>query len=76
MRPDFSPQFGSAQAIMKTALNLRGLPGGYPRPAYLPLTDEETERVRQKLEKLGILHSATNGDDHTANRGARIEQQS
>jgi 4-hydroxy-tetrahydrodipicolinate synthase len=76
MRPDFSPQFGSAQAIMKTALNLRGLPGGYPRPPYLPLTDEETERVRLHLEEQGILHRATNGDDHTANGGARVEQQS
>jgi 4-hydroxy-tetrahydrodipicolinate synthase len=76
MRPDFSPQFGSAQAIMKTALNLRGLPGGYPRPPYLPLTDEETERVRLHLEELGILHSATNDDDLIANRGAPVEQQS
>jgi dihydrodipicolinate synthase/N-acetylneuraminate lyase len=76
MRPDFSPQFGSAQAIMKTVLNLRGLPGGYPRPPYLPLTDEETERVRRHLVELGILHSATNGDDNTANLGARVEQQS
>ncbi len=76
MRPDFSPQFGSAQAIMKTALNLRGLPGGYPRPPYLPLTDEETERVRLHLDEMGFLHSATNGDDHTATRGARVEQQS
>lgn len=70
MRPDFSPRFGSAQAIMKTALNLRGLPGGYPRPPYLPLTDEETERVRRHLEAQGILDPASNSDYHTATIGA------
>lgn len=54
MRPDFAPRFASAQAIMKTALNLQGLPGGYPRPPYLPLTAEETERVRAHLDELGV----------------------
>jgi 4-hydroxy-tetrahydrodipicolinate synthase len=55
MGPGFAPRFASAQAIMKTALNLQGLPGGYPRPPYLPLTEEETERVRVHLEELGVL---------------------
>lgn len=54
MGPDFAPRFASAQAIMKTALNLQGLPGGYPRLPYLPLTEAETERVRAHLEELGI----------------------
>jgi dihydrodipicolinate synthase/N-acetylneuraminate lyase len=54
MGPDFAPRFASAQAIMKTALNLQGLPGGYPRPPYLPLTAAETECVRAHLEELGI----------------------
>jgi dihydrodipicolinate synthase/N-acetylneuraminate lyase len=55
MGPGFAPRFASAQAIMKTALNLQGLPGGYPRPPYLPLTEAETERVRSHLQELGIL---------------------
>jgi 4-hydroxy-tetrahydrodipicolinate synthase len=54
MRPDFAPRFASAHAIMKTALNLQGLPGGYPRPPYLPLTAEETEMVRAHLDELGV----------------------
>ena len=55
MTADFSPTFASAQAVMKAALNLRGLPGGYPRPPYLPLTAEQTERVRSFLEGLDLL---------------------
>jgi dihydrodipicolinate synthase/N-acetylneuraminate lyase len=61
MAPDFGPRFASAQAIMKTALNLQGLPGGYPRPPYLPLTGTETDQVRAHLEELGLL-----GDAHAA----------
>jgi 4-hydroxy-tetrahydrodipicolinate synthase len=52
--PDFSPRFASAQGVMKAALNLRGLPGGYPRPPYLPLTDEQVGRVRAFLEELEL----------------------
>jgi 4-hydroxy-tetrahydrodipicolinate synthase len=52
---DFSPKFASAQAVLKAALNLRGLPGGYPRPPYLPLTDEQVERVRAFLAELDLL---------------------
>ena len=48
---DFSPRFASAQAVLKAALNLRGLPGGYPRPPYLPLSDEQVGRVRAFLEE-------------------------
>ena len=36
-RPDYTARFGSAQAIFKTALNLQGLPGGFPRRPILPL---------------------------------------
>ncbi|PCI45245.1 MAG: dihydrodipicolinate synthase family protein [Alphaproteobacteria bacterium] len=48
-------KFGSAQAIMKTALNLQGLPGGYPRRPILPLLDDEIAIIRKSLEKLGVL---------------------
>ena len=52
--PDYSPKFGSPQTLMKAALNLRGLPGGYPRPPLLPLTEAELERVQATLERLGL----------------------
>jgi dihydrodipicolinate synthase/N-acetylneuraminate lyase len=53
--PDYSPRFGSPQALMKAALNMRGLPGGYPRPPLLPLAEAELERVRATLEELELL---------------------
>ena len=52
--PDFSSKIGSPQAVMKAALNLRGLPGGHPRPPILPLLPEEVDRVRETLHALGI----------------------
>jgi dihydrodipicolinate synthase/N-acetylneuraminate lyase len=52
--PDFGTPFGSAPAIFKTALNLQGLPGGFPRPPYMPLTSEETQQVAETLRSLGI----------------------
>lgn len=51
---DLTGQFGSAQAILKTALNLQGLPGGYPRDPILPLSEADIEKVRSTLVKLGI----------------------
>jgi 4-hydroxy-tetrahydrodipicolinate synthase len=53
-RPDFTPRFGSQFAILKTALNLQGLPGGHVRPPVLPLTDAERERVREVLAELRV----------------------
>lgn len=52
---DYAPRFGSAQAIMKAALNLRGLPGGHTRPPLLPLSGPEVERVRETLDALGLI---------------------
>jgi dihydrodipicolinate synthase/N-acetylneuraminate lyase len=45
-------RFGSAQAILKEALNARGLPGGYPRQPILELGDAGRGQVRQTLEQL------------------------
>ncbi len=53
-RPDFSPRFGSQFAILKAALDLRGLPGGHVRPPLLPLSEAERERVRVVLVELGV----------------------
>ena len=54
-RPDYTARFGSAQAIFKTALNLQGLPGGFPRRPILPLTGPEQDLVRNTLADLGRL---------------------
>ncbi|MGH8208496.1 MAG: dihydrodipicolinate synthase family protein, partial [Steroidobacteraceae bacterium] len=48
-------RFGSAQAVLKEALNVQGLPGGFPRPPILELSDEGRERVRDTLRRLGKL---------------------
>ncbi|MDT8319708.1 MAG: dihydrodipicolinate synthase family protein [Xanthomonadales bacterium] len=53
--PDYTARFGSAQAIFKTALNLQGLPGGFPRRPILPLTATEVATVRKTLEDLGRI---------------------
>jgi len=52
---DYSSKFGSPQALFKEALNLQGLPGGYPRPPLLPLTHEQSLRVRKTLVLLGRI---------------------
>ncbi|AAT88891.1 dihydrodipicolinate synthase family protein [Leifsonia xyli subsp. xyli] len=53
-RPDYGVQFGNQQAIMKTALRLRGVPAGFVRSPLLELTADETARVEQPLRSLGI----------------------
>lgn len=52
--PELTGRFGSAQAILKTALNVQGLPGGYPRSPILPLGPSDTGRVRETLAELGV----------------------
>lgn len=52
--PELTGRFGSAQAILKAALNVQGLPGGYPRAPILPLGPGETQRVRDTLAELGV----------------------
>jgi 4-hydroxy-tetrahydrodipicolinate synthase len=52
--PDYTPRFGSQFAILKAALDLRGVPGGHVRPPLLPLSADEVERVRTTLVNLGI----------------------
>lgn len=51
---DYGPQFGSAQAIMKAALRLQGVPAGYVRPPLLELTDAEATIVADTLAELEI----------------------
>jgi dihydrodipicolinate synthase/N-acetylneuraminate lyase len=40
---------------MKEALNAQGLPGGYPRPPVLPLSEEGCAAIRRTLKALGRL---------------------
>lgn len=53
-RPDYSTQFGNQQAIIKTALRLRGIPAGYVRSPLLELTEDEVRRVEVTLAELGV----------------------
>jgi 4-hydroxy-tetrahydrodipicolinate synthase len=45
---------GTFPANLKTAMNLLGRAGGFPRRPLLPLTTAETDRVRGVLASLGI----------------------
>ncbi len=53
--PDYTARFGSAQAVFKTALNLQGLPGGFPRRPILPLQPEQVAIIKTTLGSLGRL---------------------
>lgn len=52
--PDYGAKFGNQQAIMKTALRLRGVSAGYVRRPLLELDDAQVSIVRSTLEDLGI----------------------
>src|SRR6218665_2326528 len=58
---DFAGRFGSAQAILKTALRLRGVPAGHVRRPLLELTADDVAQVRAPLEGLGIATAALAG---------------
>jgi 4-hydroxy-tetrahydrodipicolinate synthase len=53
-RPDYGVQFGNQQAIMKTALRLRGVPAGFVRDPLLELSVSEVLRIADTLHGLGI----------------------
>ena len=52
---DYTAKFGSAQAVFKAALNLQGLPGGFPRRPILPLSESDVRRVQDTLQRVGRL---------------------
>lgn len=52
---DYTGRHGSSQAILKTALNEQGLPGGYPRRPLLPLDEAGKHIVRETLIQLGRI---------------------
>jgi dihydrodipicolinate synthase/N-acetylneuraminate lyase len=55
---EYAGTYGSAHAILKAALNVRGLPGGYPRFPLLPLDQAGVERVRADLAEFGVPAAA------------------
>ena len=48
-------KIGTGAATMKTAMNILGRPGGYPRRPLQPLTAAEENQVRTVLDGLGLL---------------------
>ncbi|MBM9618440.1 dihydrodipicolinate synthase family protein [Streptomyces zhihengii] len=53
-RPDYGARFGNQQAVIKTALRLRGVPAGFVRAPLLDLAPHETARVEATLRGLGV----------------------
>ena len=53
--PDLTSQFASAPAVFKEALRMQDVSAGYPRPPILPLTSDESEKVREVLQDLGLI---------------------
>lgn len=51
--PDLRGQFGSGPAILKAALNVQGLPGGYVRPPLRDVSSQDVDKIRQTLATLG-----------------------
>jgi len=43
---------------IKAAMNLRGLPGGYPRPPLRPLGESDLAVMRDGLDRLGVPYAA------------------
>ncbi|GHJ47024.1 4-hydroxy-tetrahydrodipicolinate synthase [Catellatospora sp. TT07R-123] len=52
---DYGARFASAQAILKHALTLRGVPAGHVRRPLLPLTADQQARVRATLAELDLI---------------------
>jgi dihydrodipicolinate synthase/N-acetylneuraminate lyase len=52
---DLVGRFGSGSAILKAALNVQGLPGGYVRRPLLDVCPSSLERIRATLAGLGRL---------------------
>lgn len=53
--PDLIGRFGSGPAILKAALNARGVPGGHVRAPLHDLSAEDAEKVKATLHMLGYV---------------------
>ncbi|MCC6008927.1 MAG: hypothetical protein JJU40_14820, partial [Rhodobacteraceae bacterium] len=52
--PELVGRFGSAPAILKAALDARGLPGGPVRPPLRDVVHDDRARIAATLQKLGV----------------------
>lgn len=52
---DYTIKFGTSQAIFKEALNVQGLPGGFPKKPILPLNETDKARVIKSLRDIGRI---------------------
>lgn len=53
--PELTGRFGSGPAILKAALNVQGLPGGFVRPPLLDVSPADVESIADTLRGLGRL---------------------
>ena len=53
--PDLRGMFGSGPAILKSALNAQGLPGGYVRRPLLDVSADDAAKIRETLVTLGRI---------------------
>ncbi len=53
--PDLIGRFGSGPAILKAALNARGLPGGRVRPPLRDVSDVHRAQIAKTLKELGMM---------------------
>ncbi len=53
--PDLIGRFGSGPAILKAALNIRGVPGGRVRPPLRDVSDIHRETIATTLQELGMI---------------------
>lgn len=53
--PELVGRFGSGPAILKAALNVQGLPGGFVRPPLQDVCAQDVERIRETLATLGRI---------------------
>jgi 4-hydroxy-tetrahydrodipicolinate synthase len=51
---ELEPAQKESQDAPKAVLRALGLPGGFPRPPRAPVAEETLQRIRQRLEELGI----------------------
>ena len=53
--PDLIGKFGSGPAILKAALDARGVPGGSVRAPLRPVSDADRENIAATLKKLNMI---------------------
>jgi 4-hydroxy-tetrahydrodipicolinate synthase len=49
-------KLGGSPVVVKAALDILGVPVGYPRKPLMPVTEDEKRRIRDVLTNLGLTH--------------------